>query len=1637
MDKLNPEEQDALRKINTDRLRSKLVKAGYDEDIVFATERPALLQLMAELMLQPQVVEGAVGGDPVTPDPTEIRMKEVDLKERELRLREAELSAAREQHAAELELRKAEVRLQEQRMVDDMEWRRVEAKRLRERDEQMSERENSLPAITKKYGDIMKHVLPRMPTDPGELMTFWDTCENLWSVYEVPENLRAKLLLPLLTPKAKSLVSRLKVDDLSDVNKIKEFLLQEFKLTSREYRARFNAASRTPDETHTLFMNRLKNLWSFYMRSRDCNNFDKLVDLVIADRLKESLSGPCLKYCLAIEGKETLSASELAALADVYDVNYTPDGRYRGGMVTNFKGAGNAAVHGASDFGQTTAPRTPRLAVPKVMNQASWPGEAGRPGVNVGQSQQSGQAQRKCWTCGSPSHLRTACPRGAGNGNVPGRSQSRPARVDACEAMRTGEESSQVPVVKWEETLTKVRVNRCIVDTDSSHVDGSVSETVADSDAPISLYPDKSRCPLATDSVGTGSDCETDCNSDVMSPQSCDCITTVQTSPLTYVQLMVEGSGPYKCLSDSGTELSVAKASVVADIYPAPLSVGQIKLQGVFGEPVSADLVNLQVTMFNPDTGQELGRPVPLMFAVTGAMMQDCDLIVPARVIRMLQGHAVSEPNSASACVLTRSQAKTSAAETSGESHSDRPVSMDETLTRGDGVTNEADGTVTDTDLVENDSVSNNADTPNLVSTYETDKSELGREQRTDATLDPCWRLAQQGKAGMVVDDGILYHWDEVNGHKVKQLCVPYGRRMQVMRLAHDAVSSGHLAGRKTRDRIRLNFFWPNLKRDVYSYTSSCVPCQLRARARRKDHVPITPMVRPSVPFVVCHADVIGPIEPPSAQGHKWALCIIDDCTRWPAVYLLKGLTAKATCQAFMELFAVTGWPEILCTDQGTNFCSRLTHEFLNRMGVSPRIHSPHHPEAAGVIERFNGSFKNMLNHAIHDYGRQWHKVVPCLVWALREVPNSTTSVSPHFLLFGRMPRGPLTVLQECWTGQRADMEDDGKPVDQYIQDLETNMTNARKYARMHADTAQQKYAEHYNKHAKEKAFQVGDQVVVLEKDSAHKVFARWKQGQVTRVRSPHSYEVQMPDGSCRWLHANKLRPFVARVQHVGMINSQDSDFGEIVYTPVPVTSHTPLPSECIDRSELSHLSEGQQEALMAVLDEFCDIFSEQPGLCTAVEHEIHVAADFKPRMTRAYRVPEVLKKEIERQVAELLELGFIVPSRSPMASGVVCVLKPDKSIRMACDYRYLNSYTVSDSYPMPNLSDVMHRVGNGRVITVCDAKSGYWQLNVKPEHRWLTAFATHHGLWEWIRMPFGLKAAGNTFVRAVQIILQPVRDFSDSYIDDLSTFSDSFESHLDHLRNFLSVIQASGLKLNFRKCSFAKSEVKYLGHVIGCGKHRPDPEKMKAVTELKAPSTKKQLKQVLGLLSYYRSYVPGFAAVAKPLTDLTKGRQPSLLQWGVTEQLAFETLCAKVSEAPVLLVPRPGQPFLLYTDASATAVACQLAQYDDEGAEHPVAYASQKLTVSQCAWSVIEREAFAIVWALQRFHNVIFGAHLTVFTDHNPLKYLTESAPKSAKLTRWALAIQQYDLTLKYTRGSANVVADSLSRLQTEQKTQ
>jgi len=165
--------------------------------------------------------------------------------------------------------------------------------------------------------------------------------------------------------------------------------------------------------------------------------------------------------------------------------------------------------------------------------------------------------------------------------------------------------------------------------------------------------------------------------------------------------------------------------------------------------------------------------------------------------------------------------------------------------------------------------------------------SVLINEQKRDETLSPCWDMARQGKGNFVISRGILYRKDKVEGQPVCQLCVPVGRRENVLKLAHDSVYGGHMGERKTCQRIKLSFYWPGLKRSVRQYTSSCKDCQLRSRKLTTDRVPITPITRDDVPFQTLNMDCIGPLDLPSSQGHKYCLCIVDNCTRWPSVYML------------------------------------------------------------------------------------------------------------------------------------------------------------------------------------------------------------------------------------------------------------------------------------------------------------------------------------------------------------------------------------------------------------------------------------------------------------------------------------------------------------------------------------------------------------------------------------------------------------------------------------------------------------------------------------------------------------------------------------------------------------------------------
>jgi len=213
-----------------------------------------------------------------------------------------------------------------------------------------------------------------------------------------------------------------------------------------------------------------------------------------------------------------------------------------------------------------------------------------------------------------------------------------------------------------------------------------------------------------------------------------------------------------------------------------------------------------------------------------------------------------------------------------------------------------------------------------------------------------------------------------------------------------------------------------------------------------------------------------------------------------------------------------------------------------------------------------------------------------------------------------------------------------------------------------------------------------------------------------------------MGDGNVRHVHANKMRKFVARIQGFGVVADTDVDFGRML-TPLSDACADDLPSKRVDAEKIKHLSTRQCEHLLQLLDEFAVCFVNKPGLCDVVEHHIVTTPQFVPKLMRPYRVPELLKLEVDCQINELLELGLIQPSNSPMASPIVCVAKKQGGVRIACDFRYVNSFTIGNAFPMPTVNETLHKIGAAKFISTFDAKSHSHTLTRS------AAAETSHGL--------------------------------------------------------------------------------------------------------------------------------------------------------------------------------------------------------------------------------------------------------------------------------------------------------------------
>lgn len=460
-------------------------------------------------------------------------------------------------------------------------------------------------------------------------------------------------------------------------------------------------------------------------------------------------------------------------------------------------------------------------------------------------------------------------------------------------------------------------------------------------------------------------------------------------------------------------------------------------------------------------------------------------------------------------------------------------------------------------------------------------------------------------------------------------------------------------------------------------------------------------------------------------------------------------------------------------------------------------------------------------------------------------------------------------------------------------------------------------------------------------------------------------------------------------------------------------------------------VNEVEREQLRSLFKEFADCISFDDYDLGSYDHtviDINTTTEQPPSKFRHARIPWKFQKEVEQHINKLLEAGRIRESTTPWVHPSVVVPKKNGSLRICLDLRSTNLVTVPDHFPLPRIDDLIAKVSGNRFFTSIDCASGYLQLKLSDAAARKCGWITHQGVYEFAYLPFGLKNAGAYFSRAMSKILSGLQDNCLFYLDDICVFSKTFPEHLDTLQKILERFRTFKLKISGKKFKeIARSKIVFLGHEISGNGYWPADRNLKSLKELQTPKTTRDVKRFLGMANFFRKFVPGFAKMATPLNELTT--EKAKFQWGPSQNTAFEAIKSVLLSKPCLQFPADKE-FILFTDGSKQAVGAALMQqsYPDQGLS-AVGYFSKSLSASQQKWSPTHIELFAIVSALRFFKHITYGNHVKVMSDHKPLVFLLKHNKVHDNLARWVVELQSYDCTIEYIKGSANLVADCLSR--------
>lgn len=442
-----------------------------------------------------------------------------------------------------------------------------------------------------------------------------------------------------------------------------------------------------------------------------------------------------------------------------------------------------------------------------------------------------------------------------------------------------------------------------------------------------------------------------------------------------------------------------------------------------------------------------------------------------------------------------------------------------------------------------------------------------------------------------------------------------------------------------------------------------------------------------------------------------------------------------------------------------------------------------------------------------------------------------------------------------------------------------------------------------------------------------------------------------------------------------------------------------------------------------SILEEFSDCF-EGIG-CLKRNHKIRVNPEVRPTVNRARRIPLSLEGKVKEELDKMEASGIITRVDQPTewVNSMVVVEKKNHEVRICLDPRELNKAILREHHHIPTLDDIAHRFAGKKVFTILDMKHGYWHVPLDEESRLLTTFSTPFGRYSFNRLPFGVNSAAEVFEKRVEEVFGDLNVAI--YFDDLIVAGKDQDEHDANLRKLLTRARENNVRFNRDKVQLNQNEVTYLGHIVSAEGLKPDPEKVKAITEMPDPADKLGVQRLLGSLNYLRGFIPNISQVTQPLRMLLKA--DSAWVWDAEQKQAMTTIKDLLTRAPVLKYFDIDKQTTLQADSSKSGLGAVLLQ---EG--HPVAYASRALSEAEQNYPQIDKELLAIVFGCERFHSYVYGRAVDVQTDHNPLvtivkKELHKASPRLQKLL---LRLLKYDINrISYVPGKYLYLADTLSR--------